>query len=77
LNSWGTPEFAGESADDSAFSDPGVSYFASSPDMPDQTQYPATSPNVVAVGSDELTAGRVVPWPSGGGCSAYEEAEPA
>jgi hypothetical protein len=53
LNSWGTPEFAGESADDRAFSDPGVSYFASTPDMPDQTQYPATSPNVVAVGGDE------------------------
>jgi len=78
LNSWGTPEFAGESADDRAFSDPGVSYFASTPDMPDQTQYPATSPNVVAVGGDELTGGGVVPWPSGGGgCSAYEEASPA
>ena len=39
LNSWSTPEFAGESAEDSAFSDSGVSHFASTPDIPDQTQY--------------------------------------
>jgi subtilase family serine protease len=78
LNSWGTPEFAGEAADDSAFADPGVSYFASVPDEADQTQYPATSPNVVAVGGDQPTAGGVIPWPSsGGGCSAYESAYPA
>lgn len=73
LNSWGTPEFAGESADGSACSDPGVSHFACTPDMSDETQYPATYPNVVAVGGDELTAGGVAPWSSGGGgCSAYE-----
>ena len=78
LNSWGTPEFAGEAADDSAFADPGVSYFASVPDEAGQTQYPATSPNVVAVGGDQPTAGGVIPWPSsGGGCSAYEIAYPA
>lgn len=78
VNSWGTPEFAGEAADDSAFADPGVSYFASVPDVPGQTQYPATSPNVVAVGGDQPSPRGVIPWPSSeGGCSAYEPAHPA
>jgi subtilase family serine protease len=77
-NSWGYPEFPGETADDYAFAEPGVSYFASVDDQPNQTQYPATSPNVVAVGGDEPISGQVVPWPSsGGGCSAYETANPA
>jgi subtilase family serine protease len=72
-NSWGYPEFSGETADAGTFSDPGVSYFAAVDDSAGQTQYPATSPNVVAVGGNELTPLGTIPWTSGGGgCSAYE-----
>jgi subtilase family serine protease len=74
-NSWGYPEFAGETADAATFADPGVSYFAAVADSPNVTQYPATAPNVVAVGGDERTSSGAVPWtPGGGGCSAYEAA---
>jgi len=74
-NSWGYPEFAGETLDASAFGAPGVSYFAAVDDAPDQTQYPATAPSVVAVGGAEITASGTIPWSSGGGgCSAYEQA---
>ena len=72
-NSWGYPEFAGETADAASFSDVGVSYFAAVADSAGKTQFPATDPNVVAVGGNELTSSGTVPWPSGGGgCSAYE-----
>jgi subtilase family serine protease len=74
-NSWGFPEFSGETADSSTFADAGVSYFAAVADTADKTQYPATDPNVVAVGGNELTPSGAIPWPSGGGgCSAYEPA---
>lgn len=74
-NSWGYPEFAGETVDASAFGVPGVSYFASVDDAPDKTQYPATAPSVVAVGGAELTASGTIPWSNGGGgCSVYEQA---
>jgi subtilase family serine protease len=74
-NSWGNPEFSGETADAAAFLAPGVSYFAAVADSPGETQYPATDPTVVAVGGDERTASGTVPWTSGGGgCSAYEQA---
>jgi subtilase family serine protease len=73
-NSWGFPEFSGETADASYFSEPGVSYFAAVADSAGKTQYPATSPNVVAVGGSELTSTGTVPWSDGGGgCSVYEE----
>ena len=76
-NSWGYPEFSGEVADNAAFADTGVSYFASVEDSPGQTQYPATSPNVVAVGGNQLTSSGTIPWTSGGGgCSSYEQAFP-
>ena len=72
-NSWGYPEFAGETADAASFAGPGVSYFAAVADSPGRTQYPATAPNVIAVGGDERTAAGTIPWTSGGGgCSAYE-----
>ena len=72
-NSWGFPEFSGETADGGPFSDPGVSYFAAVDDSPGQTQYPATVPSVVSVGASELTSSGPIPWTSGGGgCSAYE-----
>ncbi len=74
-NSWGYPEFAGETADAASFAGPGVSYFAAVADSPGRTQYPATAPNVIAVGGDEPTATGTIPWTSGGGgCSAYEQA---
>jgi len=76
-NSWGFPEFSGETADASFFSDPGVSYFAAVDDAPDQTQYPATDPSVVSIGADQLTATGPVPGTGGGGCSAYEPASSA
>ena len=74
-NSWGYPEFAAETADAATFDAPGVSYFAAVADSPGRTQYPATEPDVVAVGGDERSATGAVPWTSGGGgCSAYEPA---
>jgi subtilase family serine protease len=74
-NSWGYPEFSGEAADNAAFADPGVSYFAAVADSPGRTQYPATAPTVVSVGGDELTSSGAIPWVSGGGgCSSYEPA---
>jgi subtilase family serine protease len=73
-NSWGFPEFSGEAADGAAFAAPGVSYFAAVDDSPGETQYPATAPNVVAVGGVQLTSTSTVPWTSGGGgCSSYEQ----
>jgi kumamolisin len=47
--SWGGAEYSGETSEDSNFTQPGVTYFASSGDSPG-TEYPSTSPNVVAVG---------------------------
>jgi subtilase family serine protease len=74
-NSWGFREFSGETADPGVFTDPGVSYFAAVSDSAGETQYPATDPNVLAVGGNELTSSAPVPWTrGGGGCSAYEEA---
>jgi subtilase family serine protease len=73
-NSWGFPEFPGEIADADDFIDPGVSYFAAVDDSAGETQFPATDPNVLAIGGNELTSSGTVPWSSGGGCSAYEEA---
>ena len=74
-NSWGYPEFSGETAEPGDFTDPGVSYFAAVADSAGVTQYPATDPRVLAVGGNELTSSGTFPWTSGGGgCSAYEEA---
>jgi subtilase family serine protease len=74
-NSWGYPEFSGEAANNAAFADPGVSYFAAVADSPGLTQYPATAPTVISVGGDELTPWGAIPWASGGGaCSSYEPA---
>lgn len=83
-NSWGAGEFGGETIDDSAFSTPGVSYFASSGDSGRGTDYPAVSPNVTAVGGTSLkfTSGNLLAsetaWSgSGGGCSILEHATTA
>ncbi len=80
--SWGAGEFAGESAYDSVFTTPaghiGVTFVASSGDS-GTTEYPASSPNVLAVGGTTLNVtsqGNYVsetPWSgSGTGTSAFE-----
>jgi kumamolisin len=48
--SWGTSEFAGETADDSWFTTPGVVYLAASGDEPG-VSWPCSSPSVVCVGA--------------------------
>ncbi len=83
-NSWGGSEFSGESSYDSHFVHPGVSFFASAGDSGLPAQYPSTSPNLISVGGTTLTfdsSGSLLSetgWSSGGGgCSAYETANPA
>ncbi|HET6963741.1 MAG TPA: S53 family peptidase [Acidimicrobiales bacterium] len=77
-NSWGASEFSGESTYDSHFATSGVSYFVSSGDTGGVVEYPAASPNVVAVGGTSLATSTESAWSSGGGgCSAYERANSA
>jgi len=82
-NSWGGSEFSGETGYDSHFSQPGVSFFASSGDSGTPAQYPSASPNVISVGGTtlHLSGGTLVSetgWSgSGGGCSVYETATAA
>ena len=80
--SWGVNEFSGETAYDSAFTTPGITYLAASGDSAG-VEYPAASPDVVAVGGTTLTLsgtgsyGSETAWvDSGGGYSRYES-EPA
>jgi len=77
--SWGTNEFAGETAYDSYFNKSGVTFVAASGDSAAGSTWPAVSPNVVAVGGTTLTLnssggyGGEAGWSdSGGGYSAYE-----
>jgi hypothetical protein len=77
--SWGGGEFSGETADDGDFSRAGVAFVASSGDDGAPISWPASSPNVLAVGGTALTLGAnnvrstEVGWSgSGGGPSAYE-----
>ena len=85
--SWGTSEFRGETAYDSVFTTPaghtGITYLASSGDDGAGVEWPAASPNVVAVGGTSLlltsagTRASESAWSgSGGGVSQYE-AEPS
>jgi len=76
-NSWGFPEFAAETADTPIFTEPHVSYFAAVSDTTGKTQYPATAPNVVAVGGSDLTSSGPAAWTGGGGCSAFEHESPS
>ena len=77
--SFNTDEFSTESKYDSIFIAPGITFFCAAGDTAALCGYPATSPNVVAVGGTTLvmsTADRVISetaWgDTGGGLSAYE-----
>ena len=81
--SWGGGEFSGETSYDSYFSKSGVAFVASSGDAGAPIEWPAASPNVLAVGGTALTLGTGGVWSSetgwsgsGGGPSA-QEAQPA
>jgi subtilase family serine protease len=82
--SWGGSEFSTESAYDCHFtSASGIAFFASSGDNGAGVSFPASSPNVIAVGGTTLnltSSGSVITetgWTgSGGGTSSYEP-EPA
>jgi len=52
--SWGGAEFSGESTLDSIFTHTGTFYTASAGDSGHQAEYPAASPNVMAVGGTTL-----------------------
>ncbi|MFE9428695.1 hypothetical protein ACFYNO_37770 [Kitasatospora sp. NPDC006697] len=78
-NSWGTPEYAGETGDDAHFDRPGVAITVSTGDSGYGTEYPAASPLVTAVGGTTLQrSGGARGWTetawsgAGSGCSAYE-----
>ena len=80
-NSWGAPEFSGESQYDSHFSQPGVSFFVSAGDAGLPAEYPSSSPSVLSIGGTRLafnsdgTLASETGWSSGGGgCSSYEPA---
>jgi len=80
--SWGTGEFSGETSYDSSFTQPGVTYFASSGDSPGPI-YPSTSVNVVAVGGTVIDRNidglytKQTSWvDGGGGLSSFEPAPP-
>jgi subtilase family serine protease len=83
-NSWGGSESSGESTLDGHFSQAGVSFFVSAGDNGTPAEYPSASPNVISVGGTLLTfnadgsLASETGWSSGGGgCSAYETANPA
>ena len=83
-DSWGGPEFSEETSLDSGLDHPGVPILFASGDSGYGAQYPASSPNVVAVGGtsldkdDESARGwRESAWEgAGSGCSAYEGSLP-
>jgi subtilase family serine protease len=77
-NSWGGGESSSEVSNDSTFNHTGVTFVFSSGDNGVQ-EYPAESPNVVAVGGTTLSHDSNFNWTgetgwsgSGGGVSAYE-----
>jgi subtilase family serine protease len=83
-NSWGGSESSGEKSSDAHFKQSGVSFFVSAGDAGLPAEYPSSSPNVISVGGTTLTfdsKGTLTSetgWSSGGGgCSAYETANPA
>jgi subtilase family serine protease len=80
-NSYGGSESSGGASYDSSFTHTGIAVTASSGDTGNAVEYPAASPDVVAVGGTTLhltssnTYNSESAWSSGGsGCSAYEAA---
>ena len=80
-NSWGSPEFTGETSYDSYFTQPGVSFFAAAGDSGGHVEWPSSSPDVISVGGTSLRFNswgnlvRETAWShGGGGCSSYETA---
>jgi hypothetical protein len=79
-NSWGGPEYNGETTDDVHFNHPGVAITVSSGDNGNGAQFPATSQFVTAVGGTTLRRGggsargfTETAWDgAGSGCSAFE-----
>jgi len=77
--SWGGGESSAEISQDSYFTAPGVTFVASAGDNAEAVEWPAASPNVLAVGGTTLTLSSSgtysseVAWSdSGGGISSYE-----
>lgn len=78
-NSYGGPEFSGETAFDSHFKTKGVAFTVSSGDSGYGVEYPAASPFVTAVGGTSLYLGSGGKYKNedawngaGSGCSKYE-----
>ncbi|NKQ55774.1 peptidase S8 [Amycolatopsis sp. K13G38] len=78
-NSYGGSEYSGETSADAAYHHPGIAVTASSGDSGYGVEYPAASPEVVAVGGTSLSRASnsrgwsETAWSGGGsGCSAYE-----
>lgn len=78
-NSYGASEWFGETNYDSYYNHPGVAVTVSSGDSGYGTQFPASSPSVIAVGgttlqlyTDSTYAGESVWKSAGSGCSKYE-----
>jgi subtilase family serine protease len=82
-NSWGLDEYDAQSTRNGHFDRPGVSIFVASGDDGAGAGYPASSPDVIAVGGTTLVdVGQPTfvekGWRgSGGGCSRYESAPAA
>jgi len=79
--SWGGPEFSVEKYFDYIFESPGTVFIAATGDSGSGTEYPATSPHVVAAGGTSLYLNNgtgTLKWPevawegSGGGPSQFE-----
>ncbi len=85
--SWGSGEFADEASSDSIFTTPagheGVTFVAATGDAAAPGDYPAYSPNVLAVGGTTLNVGSggayesETGWSQGGGGPSDQETEPA
>jgi hypothetical protein len=80
--SWGFSEFPGETAYDSNFMTPGITYIAASGDNPG-VDYPAASPYVLSVGGTTLDLDNSgndlseAAWPDSGGGYSQFEGEPS
>ena len=84
--SWGSSEFGGESLYDADFTTPkghqGVTFVASTGDQGSPGEFPAYSPNVLAVGGTSLylnatgSYGSEEAWSGSGGGTSIDETEP-